>query len=96
MLPMVPKVEWLKFFRNKHTPTNTRQNYTWKMAKSSAPSRLVGEKGAKSRIWEYFVFEADDHSVVIDALKPNDAIVHFKLRELTPQKWAKHLKNSHR
>ena len=30
-----------------------------------APPRLVEKKGAKSRVWKYFAFEADDSGVII-------------------------------
>lgn len=56
----------------------------------------MDEEG-KSQIWKYLVFEADDHSVIISALKPicKRCYLSFQMKGENTSNLAEHLKDRH-
>lgn len=66
-------------------------------AAAKAPPRLTDKANSKSRVWKYFVFEADHRGVIIDSQKPICKRCHrtFQNKRGNTLNLAKHLKDRH-
>lgn len=71
--------------------------WNWKKNTHKHMGKLYVDKEGKSQIWKYFVFEADDHSVIISALKPicKRCYLSFQMKGGNTSNLAEHLKDRH-